>query len=316
MLELLILLFKIFLFPGILFLFALSLAAEFADRKLYARMQNRVGPPWFQPLADFIKLLSKEIIIPAKADKMIFQVLPLIACAAVILAYFYIPLWNTHSLLSFQGDIVFILYMLTIPTLTYVLAGWYSRSQYALVGSMRVLTQLFSYEVPLFMAVLAPTILASSWSFTEVINFYSSHGALWMVNIIGFAVALVTLQGKLEKVPFDIPEAETEIVGGVFVEYTGSLYAYFRLAMNMQAIAGASVVAAIFMPFGYTGIFILSFLIYLVKIAFILFLLTVIRTIFARLRTDQMVSFCWKYLAPVALLQILINVIIKAVILK
>lgn len=311
-----VILLKVLIFPGILFLFVFSMLGEYFDRKLHAKMQNRVGPPWFQPVADFIKLLAKELIIPEHADRKIFQALPLVATGAVIMAYLYIPLWHKESLMSFNGDIIFVLYMLTIPTLTYSLAGWYSRSQYALIGSMRVLTQLFSYEVPLFMAVLAPTILASSWSFTEVINFYSANSGLWLVNIIGFAVAIITLQGKLEKVPFDIPEAETEIVAGSFTEYTGPLYAYFRLTMSMQTIAGASLVAAVFLPFGYGSFFILNFIIYILKVVFIMFLLAVIRTIFARLRTDQMLSFCWKYLAPIALIQIVINVIIKAMVLK
>ncbi|MEA5001025.1 MAG: complex I subunit 1 family protein [Endomicrobiaceae bacterium] len=311
-----LLLLKILVFPGILFLVVLSMIGEYFDRKVYAKMQNRMGPPWFQPVADFIKLLAKELIIPKNADRKIFKALPLVACSSVIIAYLYIPLWRKESIMSFNGDIIFVLYMLTIPTLTYSLAGWYSRSQYALIGSMRVLTQLFSYEVPLFMAVLAPTILASSWSFTEVINFYNAGGSLWLVNFIAFAVAIVTLQGKLEKVPFDIPEAETEIVAGSFTEYTGPLFAYFRLAMNMQTIAGASLVAAVFLPFGYGSFFIFNFIIYIIKVTFIIFLLAVIRTIFARLRTDQMLSFCWKYLAPIALVQILINVIIKAAVLK
>jgi len=302
---------NVLIFPGLLFLFVLSLIGEYYDRKLYARMQNRMGPPWFQPVADFIKLLSKELIIPANADARIFKVLPLVACISTIVAYLYIPLFSNNSLLPFNGDIIFVLYMLTLPTLSYALAGWYSRSPYSLVGTMRVLTQLFAYEVPLFMAVLAPAILASSWSFQEVISFYGNSW-LWLVNIPAFAVAIVTLQGKLEKVPFDIPEAETEIVAGVFTEYTGPLYAYFRLAMNMQTIVGASLVAAVFFPFGFGTCVLLNFVIYLLKIAFIIFLLALMRTLFARLRIDQMLVFCWKYLAPVALLQITINIIIKA----
>ena len=303
---------KILIFPGLLFLFILSLIGEYYDRKLYARMQNRVGPPWFQPVADFIKLLGKELIIPLNADARIFKILPVFACVATIVAYLYIPLFSKTSLLPFNGDIIFVLYMLTLPTLSYALAGWYSRSPYALMGSTRVLTQLFAYEVPLFMAVLAPAILASSWSFSELITFYQTHNWLWLVNILGFIVAMITLQGKLEKVPFDIPEAETEIVAGVFTEYTGPLYAYFRLAMNMQTIAGASLVAAVFLPFGFGSCLIVNFVIYILKIAFILFLLALMRTLFARLRIDQMLVFYWKYLAPIALAQITLNIIIKA----
>lgn len=303
---------KIFIFPGFLFLFILALAAEYTDRKLYARMQNRVGPPWFQPFADLVKLLAKETIIPEYADRTVFKLLPLVACAAVVSAFLCMPVWNHNSLFNFKGDIVAVIYIMTIPTLTYFLGGWYSRSLYSLIGSMRVLTQLFSYEVPLLMAVLAPGILASSWTFSEVIDFYSGRGWLFSVNIIGFAVALIAVQGKLEKVPFDIPEAETEIVAGTFTEYTGPLYAYFKLAMNMQAIAAATLVAAVFMPFGYNAGFFWGMLIYLLKITFIIALLAVIRTVFARIRMDQMVGFCWKYLAPFALLQLAVNIIIKA----
>ncbi len=309
-------LFYILIFPGFLFLFILALASEYVDRKLYARMQTRVGPPWFQPFADLIKLFAKELIIPEHADRWIFKTLPLVACAAAATAYLFMPIWKPESLFSFRGDIVAVIYVMTIPTLTYFLGGWYSRSLYSLIGSVRVLTQLFSYEVPLLMAVLAPGILASSWTFSKVINFYSVNGWLFLINIIGFGVALVAVQGKLEKVPFDIPEAETEIVAGTFTEYTGPLYAYFKLAMNMQTIAVATLLSAVFLPFGYHCGFIWGLIIYLVKIFAIVALLAVIRTIFARIRMDQMVRLCWKYLTPVALLQILINIILKAVVVQ
>ena len=310
--QLLNTLFYIFIFPGFLFLITISFIAEFIDRKLYARMQTRKGPPWYQPIADFIKLLSKETIFPQHADKLIFKTLPLIACTAAITAYIFMPVFNSTSLLSFPGDIVAVFYILTIPTLTYFLGGWYSRSLYSLIGSTRVLTQLFSYEVPLMMAVLAPGILASSWTFNEVISFYSANGWLFLVNIIGFIVALIAVQGKLERVPFDTPEAETEIVAGSFTEYTGQLYGYFRLAMNIQTISASTLLAAVFLPFGYDGVLWQSLLIYFAKILAILFILAVFRTIFARIRMDQMVEFCWKILTPLALLQIFINIIIKA----
>lgn len=308
-------LFSILIFPGFLFLFVLALAAEYVDRKLYARMQTRVGPPWYQPFADLVKLLSKELIIPEHADKWIFKNLPLVACAAAATAFLYMPIWKPGSIFSFRGDIVAVIYIMTIPTLTYFLGGWYSRSLYSLIGSMRVLTQLFSYEVPLLMAVLSPGVLASSWTFSNVIGFYSANGFLFLINIIGFIVALVAVQGKLEKVPFDIPEAETEIVAGTFTEYTGPLYAYFKLAMNMQTIAVATLLSAVFLPFGYNLGFILGLLIFLLKVLFIIFLLAVARTIFARIRMDQMVRFCWKYLTPLALLQLLANILLKALVL-
>src|ERR1035437_639109 len=110
---------NILIFPGLLFLSFLGMIAEFVDRKLYARMQNRVGPPWYQPEADFIKLLAKEDIIPAEADHAMFKILPVVALTAVVTSFFYIPLWNSHALFSFEGDLIVVIYLLTIPTLSF-----------------------------------------------------------------------------------------------------------------------------------------------------------------------------------------------------
>ncbi|MCX5711041.1 MAG: NADH-quinone oxidoreductase subunit H [Candidatus Omnitrophica bacterium] len=202
-------LFSILIFPGLLFLFTFALAAEFIDRKLSARLQNRMGPPWFQPLADFIKLLGKENILPCDADVHIFKFMPVLALTASATSFLYIPLWQTKALNSFNGDVIVVLYLLTIPTLTYFLGGWYSRSVYSMIGAVRSLTQLFAYEVPLFMSILASALLANSWNLSEIALFYSRHPGYWLFNFIGFSIALISLLGKLEKTPFDIPEAET-----------------------------------------------------------------------------------------------------------
>jgi NADH-quinone oxidoreductase subunit H len=128
-------------------------------------------------------------------------------------------------------------------------------------------------------------------------------------------VALVALLGKLERVPFDIPEAETEIVAGSFTEYSGRLLAYFRMAIDIEVVVGASLLAAVFLPFGMGLPPLAGFLLYLLKIFFIIALLVLCRTVFARLRIDQMINFCWKYVAPIAFLQILINLLLKGPIL-
>lgn len=312
--EILKQLFQIIIFPGFLFLSIAGLFAEYADRKLYARFQHRVGPPWFQPLADFLKLVGKEDIIPEAADKSMFKFMPVLALAATITAFFYIPLWGTASVYSFYGDVIIVLYLLTIPTLSFFLAGWYSNSLYSLVGAVRSLTQLFAYEVPLFLAVLSSALLADSWSFTDIARFYNQNPFMAFINIIGFGVALISLLGKLEKVPFDIPEAETEIVAGSFTEYTGRFLAFFRMALDIETVVAASLMAAVFLPFGLSLPPIAGFALYIVKIFFIIALLALLRTIFARLRIDQMVDFCWRYLAPAAFLQLIICLIIKAVI--
>jgi len=227
------------IFPGFVFMAAVGMAGEFVDRKLYARLQNRVGPPWFQPLADFIKLLSKEELIPEVADPFIFKAMPVLALASAATAIIYIPIWGPSALYSFEGDAVVVLYLLTIPTLAFFLGGWYSKSLYAGIGSVRTLTQLFAYEVPLFMAIFAASIPAGSWSLSKIAAFYAEHPVYSLLNLLGFGVAVVTLLGKLEKVPFDIPEAETEIVGGTFTEYSGKLLAFLRLTIDVESVVAA-----------------------------------------------------------------------------
>ena len=305
--------FSILVFPGFVFLCVAGVSAEFFDRKFHARMQNRKGPPWFQPVADLIKLCSKEDIIPEEADPVMFRMMPLVAVAAAAASFLYIPLWGVGALQSFEGDLIIVLYLLTIPTMTFFLAGWYSASLYSMIGAVRTLTQLFAYEVPLYLAVLAPACLANTWSLAGMTRYYAAHPFYWLFNLLGFGVALVVLLGKLEKVPFDIPEAETEIVGGTFTEYSGRLYAFFRLVINIETIVACSLLAAVFLPFGLGLPPVAGFVLYLLKVTAIIAMLSLLRTIFARLRIDQMTDFCWRYVAPAAILQLLINIILKGV---
>jgi NADH-quinone oxidoreductase subunit H len=306
-------LFYILIFPGFLFLSVFGLLAEYVDRKFYARLQNRVGPPWFQPLADFIKLVSKESIIPKDANPSMFQLAPLFALTAASVSILYIPLWGINSLFAFSGDLIVVLYLLTIPTLAFFIGGWYSSSLFARIGSVRAVTQLFSYEVPLFIGVLTSALLADSWSLAGIAAYYDKHPWFWLFNLIGFGVSLTALLGKLEKGPFDIPEAETEIVAGSFVEYSGRFLAILRMSINTEMVVGASLLAAVFLPFGLTINPIAGFILYIIKVLFIVLLLSLSRTVVARLRIDQMIEFCWRYLMPLAVLQLLINLIIKGV---
>jgi NADH-quinone oxidoreductase subunit H len=270
-----------------------------------------MGPPWFQPAADFIKLLAKEEIIPSQSNPKMFKLAPLFALSFAVTAFLYIPLWRPDSLLSFNGDILVVLYLLTLPALAFFIGGWYSTSLYARIGSVRSLTQLFAYEVPLFMGILSSAMLANTWSLKESILFYGRHPLLWMCNLLGFGISLVSLLGKLEKTPFDIPEAETEVVAGVFTEYSGRLLAVLRLTLNVEMVVGASLLAAVFLPFGLTLNPVLGFFIFALKIFSIIALIALIRTVVARIRIDQMINFCWKYMVPLALLQLLLNLIIK-----
>jgi NADH-quinone oxidoreductase subunit H len=306
-------LFNILIFPGLLFLFFFGLIAEYLDRKIYARLQNRIGPPWFQPLADFLKLLGKQDIVPSEADTTVFNLMPVLALTATVTAYLYIPTWGDTALYSFNGDLIVVLYLLFIPTLTYFLGGWYSRSIYSMVGAVRSLTQLFAYDVPLFLTVLASALLANTWSLSQMVHFYARHPGYWAFNLLGFAIALLSLLGKLEKVPFDIPEAETEIVGGTFTEYGGRPLALFRLSMDIEMVVVASLLAAVFLPFGLHLPAWGRLLAYLIQVLFIIGMISLLRATFARLRLDQMINLCWKYFAPLAFLQVLINLVLKGV---
>ena len=311
-LEMALSLFEMVVFPGFLFLGVLGILFEYFDRILCARLQNRQGPPWYQPFADFVKLGAKEDIIPREADSVMFVLAPLLAATASVVAFFYIPFWGGRALFSFAGDAVVVIYLLTIPTMSFFLAGWYSTSLYATIGAVRTVTQLFAYEVPLFLVILAPGIMAGTWSLSEIALFFSNNPLLALTNIPGFIVAVIALQGKLERPPFDIPEAKTEIVGGTFTEYSGRLYAMLHLGIDIEMIVGAALLAAVFIPFGIQIGGVLGCLIFILKIGFIIFLLSVIKASVARIRIEQMVNFCWKYVAPLAVLQLFISMILGA----
>jgi NADH-quinone oxidoreductase subunit H len=307
-------LFYMLVFPGMVFLAVFALAAEYVDRKFHAKLQRRIGPPWFQPLADLIKLAAKEDLVPEGAEKWMFKLTPIVALASVLTAFIYIPVWGLNAAHHFSGDVIVVLYLLTIPTFTFFLGGWYSRSVFSMIGAARTLTQLFAYEIPLFLAVLSAAVLAGTWSLSEMTKFYGDHPALAAVNVLGFFVSLICLLGKLEKVPFDIPDAETEIGAGTFTEYSGRLLAMFRLTVAIEMIVGASLVAAVFLPFGLGIHPAAGFGLYLVKVMAVVCLLTIGRTVMARLRIDQMINFCWKIAAPIAMVQLVIDLVVKGLI--
>lgn len=302
---------KVLVFPGFIFLTGYGLLFEYLDRKVHARLQNRIGPPWYQPLADVLKLIGKETIIPAEANRAIFQILPVVTLAAVAAAFIYIPVFGKTAIASLEGDLIIVLYFLLIPTICLFLAGWYSRGVYSTLGSVRTLTQMFAYEVPLFMALLAPALIARTWSIAGITAFYSEHPLYILINIPALFVALIASQGKLERVPFDTPEAETEIVSGPLVEYSGRLLALFRIAVDCELVMVASLVSAIFIPL-MTGYPLLDFVLYLVKTIAVLLFLALLRSVMARVRIDQMVNFCWRYLTPIAILQITVNLLVRS----
>ena len=308
------------IYPGLLFLFVYSTFAEWFDRKAYARLQNRMGPTHtgrfglLQPIADFFKLLAKEDVVPEAADKRMFSALPAIGLAVVMTAGLLLPVWNFDlakpGWTSFSGDIIVLLYLLSLPTLILFLAAWSSTNLFSTIGGARVLTMLFGYEVPLFLAVLSPAILADSWRLAEIAAFFQAKPLLLLVNIVGFVVAVIAVQAKLERTPFDIPHAETEIVGGTFTEYSGKKLALFRLTFDVEMVVASGLLATVFLG-GFPGGALIGFVHFVVKTLFVIFLLSLIRALTSRIRVDQVVSFAWKVLAPLAVLQLLATILLK-----
>ena len=316
--DLLYSLLYLLVFPGIVFLFFFSLFVQYLDRKVYARIQRRVGPPFLQPLADIVKLASKEDVVPSNADRLMFTVAPLVGLAAIFAAFMYLPIVSVTGLHSFEGDLIVILYLLTIPTLAMFLGGWYSGNAFGQRGGMRVASLLFSYEIPFFLALLSPALIEGSWQMGTIVTRTTTHPLAILVTLLGFGIALIALQGKLERLPFDIPEAETEIVAGPLVEYSGRRLALFRLARDAEMVVGSGLIVAVFldgpMPMLITvqpWSWVWGALMFLLKTLFVILLLILMKSAVARIRTDQMISLAYKWLIPLALVQMLIAILVR-----
>jgi len=303
----------VLIFPGFLFLLAYAFFLQYLDRKIAARMQQRVGPPLLQPFADFIKMLGKEVIDPSGIDRAAFDAAPLIAFAAVMTSFLYLPVVG-KSPFAFQGDLVLVLYLLTLPTIALFLLGWLSRNIFATVGGVRAVTMLFIYEVPFFLALLMPALMAGSWSISEIAAWQQDHTWFALLQPIGLAVGLIGLQAKLERQPFDIPEAETELVAGPWTELTGRRLALMQLTMQVMLVSGSGLIAALFLggplsPWTFTPpwlSWIAGFVMFIGKTLVILLVLASIKVAMGRIRIDQLNDIGWKYLASATILQVAI----------
>jgi NADH-quinone oxidoreductase subunit H len=297
-------LFYLLIFPGFLFLYLCSWLFEYLDRKLLARFQRRIGPPWYQPLADLIKLFSKEDLMPQGANEVVAVALPIVSLCAVLTAGIYVPVAG-FSPESFEGDLIIVLFLLSIPTLAYYLAGVTSVGIYSLLGGARSLLQFFSYEVPLLIALSGPAVLAGSWSIREIIARQSETGAFLLFQPLGFLLALIGLIGKLKRDPLDIPKAKSEVVAGSLTEFTGVKLAFWHLVMNIQAVVGIFLIINLYIGWSSAGNHVLNIINFLVQFLAMVFLLGTASAVFARLRIDQLAGLGWKILVPLSLLQLM-----------
>jgi len=296
------------LFPGGLSLIIGGMVYEYIDRKLVARYQNRIGPRWFQPLADTVKLLAKEEIIPKGVHAGLFIALPVIGLAAVLTSALYTPVFGLQPAAAFRGDLIVVIYLLSMMTICLGLAGANSPDRFSLIGATRTLTQLFSYEAPFLLALLGPAIAAQTWQISSINEFSGANWWMILTQPLGFLVALIGLMGKLELPPFDAPEAETEIVSGALTEYSGRGLAIFHIGKDIEMVIGLTLVSAFYLG----GI--ANPLEFILKTLGLLVIVAGLQSLFARLRIDQTVGLWWRIGAILALIQLLVVIIVRVIV--
>ena len=285
------------------------------DRKISAHMQGRIGPPIIQPFRDVVKLFTKENIVPENSIPWIFHLAPIIGLAATISILIYLPLGGFNPLMTNKGDLILILYLLIVPSLAMVIGGFSSGSPYAIVGAQREMATMIAYEFPLAIIIISiawklgssQTLgLANSFSLATIVS-TPIWNSVTDLGFIGFAILLFILiivtPAELSKIPFDSPEAETEIAGGLLVEYSGRNLAMFYLTDGVKTIAMASIIVALFFPYnlsnyigglGVYGGYIVDIIFFLIKVFVVIFFsVTLIRVAIARLKIDQIVYSYW-----------------------
>lgn len=293
------------LFYGFLLTAIIGLLASWVDRKITARVQYRVGPPILQPLIDIVKLLGKETLVPAGASKITFLIAPLIGFASVVLVSTLLWVNNIDPTKTFLGDLIVALYLLMLSSVSIIIGGFASGNPLASLGASREMKLILSYELPFVLAVLVPVIKSNfSIRLGEILSFQAQNGvaAGSLSGILALVVAIMSMQAKLALVPFDIPEAETEITGGPLIEYSGSGLAIYRLMKNMLLFTLPFFLIILFMGgLRFDGIHLLFGCL---KYVGLVALITVIRNTNPRIRIDQAVKFFWGPMTIIAIIAV------------
>lgn len=301
-------LFNYIIFPGFLFTSIAGLALNWIDRKLTARIQWRVGPPWYQPLADVLKLFGKEITIPKDGKDTLFLIAPFFSLGALIFVSTLLLLPNFLGSSGFVGDLIVILYLLMIPGISTILGGASSANPLASLGASREIKLMISYELPLVLAIFTPVIKTKGIIAIDGILKYQLTNGIMIKNpscLIAFIVAIICMQAKLGSVPFDQSEAETEIMAGAYIEYSGLPLAIFKLSKMVLTFIAPIFLITVFLN-GFRFVNVLTTITSLIKylILFIIYLL--IKLTNPRLRIDQTLKFFWSYVTVFALIGIIL----------
>jgi NADH-quinone oxidoreductase subunit H len=281
-------LFSFLIFPGFLFTAVVGLFLTWVDRKVSARIQWRVGPPWFQPFADFFKLLSKESTIPDGVPKIVFLGAPIVSLVGITIVAAMLGFMNLYPRSSFLGDLIVVVYFLAFIPIGIIIGGSASKNPLAVVGAAREMNLYFSYELPLLVSVVLAVVKTHSIRIGEMILYQQAHHpVLYSVSgVIAFLVALVAVQAKLGYAPFDIPDAEQEIMAGPYVEYSGVALALFKLTRAMTLFVMPVFLITIFWG-GVRDLWAIP------KFLLIVVLVILIKNTNPRLRVDQALKFFW-----------------------
>ena len=283
------------------------------ERRILGRFQQRLGPNrWgpfglLQPIADAIKLIIKEDIVPRGADRMVFNAAPVILFMPVMLMVAVIPFGTQFYLVDLNVAVLYIIAVGTLETIGIFMAGWASGNRYALMGAVRSVAMLVSYEVPLVMSLAAVLLWAGSMSLVDIVE--QQPVPLILLQPLGFFVFITATIAEMNRAPFDLIEAESEIVAGYHTEYSGMKFGVFQLAEFASVVVGAGFITAIFLKGAAGWAFLPSPAWFSLKWLVVIFCIIWIRATLPRVRVDQVMAFAWKFLLPLSA----INLIVVAV---
>lgn len=321
--------FLVILIKAVVVIFVLVTAFAYTllwERKLLGRFQARYGPNragpvgYLQPLADVVKLILKEDFVPRGANRILFQLAPMISVFAAVAAVAVIPFGDPIEIFGQQVDLVGadlnigVLFLFALSGLGFyglILGGWASGNKYSLLGSARTAAQLVSYEVAMGLSVIGVIMMAQSLSLVDIVN--AQRDTLWYVLVqpLGFVIFLIAAVAETNRAPFDLPEAESELVAGYHTEYAGLKFAMFFLAEYINMIIISALGATLFLG-GFAGPWLPGVVWLAIKIAALLFLFIWLRATLPRLRYDRLMQFGWKVLLPLATLNLVVTGIVVA----
>lgn len=292
------------------FVLLLVLGFIWLERRGVGRFQVRLGPnrvgPFgiLQPVADAIKVLIKEDIIPAKGDKWVHWLAPVVAFVPALMIFAVVPFQNGALLVDLNIGILYVVAISSVSVVGVFMAGWGSNNKYSLLGAMRDVAQVVSYEIPLGLSIIGVVLLAGSLSMNDIVT--SQSIPFILLQPLGFLIYFMAAVAEINRTPFDLLEAESEIVAGYHTEYSGMKFALFYLVEYAEALAISAIITTLFLS-GWKGPLLPPFLWFLLKVFGVFFLIFWVRATIPRLRVDQVMAFTWKCLLPLALLNLFVT---------